>query len=312
MTTATSRAETPIYFPAGGETLFGLVTRPTAKPRGVAFIVLSGGATPISSNRNQLSVRLCRRLAERGFHAFRFDYHGAGESTGAVAEVRLDRGHVEDLMGAIAWLRASEGVERFVLAGSCFGARTALSAAPSIEGLHGVAFAALAMQDEAVGEAGEATAAREWKASDYARKVFRVETLKGLFDRRRRRMYVRYLRRRIGVARSRRAAPRGAVPTFASETVTAPLRTLAERGVPVLLLYGERDRYYREFVHEREHGEIGSIVRAAGDRCEVQVLPGKVHGFTTLDVQDEVLARVERWMLDLAPEPVGAEREGRG
>jgi dienelactone hydrolase len=133
-----SRDEQPVFFPAGPETLFGILTSPPARPRGTAVVLLQGAGYVISANHNGLWARLARALAARGWHALRLDYHGVGESTGRFERVRLDRLPTLDLLGAVDWL-AGAGVGRAVVVGSCFGARVALEAAPEIAALAGVA-----------------------------------------------------------------------------------------------------------------------------------------------------------------------------
>jgi pimeloyl-ACP methyl ester carboxylesterase len=299
--------ESVAFFPAGKEWLLGIMTRPTGTPLGIGFVVLGGGATPISPNRNRLSVRLCRRLSALGYHAVRFDYHGAGDSTGSVAAVSLARPHVDDLRGAVAWLRA-EGVDRVVLAGSCLGSRTALAGAPEVEGLEGVILMSLPLQDITQGDRSAVTAAREWTIRRYLRKALRVTTLKGLLDPRKREIYLRFVRARVRATADGSRSRGSATPA-----TLVPLDALAQRGVPVLFLYGERDGYYKEFLADREAGPLKDILTTGGAAFEVRVLPGQVHGFTTLETQDAVVEELSRW---LAPEalpwrsPVREPRRG--
>ena len=119
--------EEAVHFGSGGERLFGILSHPAAEPRGVAVVFLQGAGYVPSFNHNRLWVTLSRRLGTEGFHAFRFDYRGVGESTGTAARVRLDRPVPDDLLAAVGCVRRV-GVERFVLVGSCFGALTALAA----------------------------------------------------------------------------------------------------------------------------------------------------------------------------------------
>ena len=124
----TSRSETPFYFPVGDETLFGILTEPSGDPSGTVAVLLRGAAQGPSAGRNQASARMCRRFAEEGMHAVRFDYRGVGDSTGTVERFRLDQPFEDDLKGATGWLR-DRGMDRFALVGTCFGARTALACA---------------------------------------------------------------------------------------------------------------------------------------------------------------------------------------
>jgi dienelactone hydrolase len=127
-------AEEAVLFACGEERLFGILTHPPGEPRGVAVVFLQGAGYVPSFNHNRLWVTLSQRIARDGFHAFRFDYRGVGESTGTVARVELDRPVLDDLLAALDCVRRG-GVERFVLVGSCAGALTALaaSAVPGVE-----------------------------------------------------------------------------------------------------------------------------------------------------------------------------------
>ena len=293
---ARARDESVAFFPAGDEQLLGILTRPTVAPLGIGFVILAGGATPISPNRNRLSVRLCRTLAGMGYHAVRFDYHGAGESTGSVGVVSLAEPHVDDLKGVIAWLE-TEGVRRVVLAGSCLGSRTALAHAPDVEGLEGLILMSLPLQDMTQGDRAAMKAAREWSLARYLRKALRPSTLRGLLDPRKRVIYRRFARTRVQAVGSRR---RSANAGYAGPSVLRPLASLARRRVPVLFLYGDRDGFYDEFVADRADQELGRVLDAAGDAFEVREIAGQVHGFTTLAVQEAVVDEVCRW---LEPDP---------
>lgn len=138
--------ESLCFFPAAGEMLFGALTRPYQPHAHMVVTMLTGGGYVTSTHRNRLNVRLARHLAAAGYHAFRFDYHGTGESGGTAESFYLDTPFVDDLRGAIGWLE-SQGLSRHVLVGTAFGARTALVAAPSMSGLEGVVLITPALTD---------------------------------------------------------------------------------------------------------------------------------------------------------------------
>lgn len=134
------------FFPAGDEMLFGVLTRPYQPRSDLVVTMLTGGGYVTSTHRNRLNVRLARHLAAAGHHAFRFDYHGTGESGGTAESFYLDTPFDEDLRGAIKWLE-SQGLSRHVLVGTAFGARTALVTAPDISGLESVVLITPALTD---------------------------------------------------------------------------------------------------------------------------------------------------------------------
>src|SRR5207249_8000593 len=104
-----------------GEHIFGVWTRPTTAPNGIAAILLVGGIYGLSIGRNRLSVRLARTLASCGYHVMRLDLHGSGESTGEVRDL-LDLTFLDDLEVAARWIEG-QAIRETIGIGSCFGGR---------------------------------------------------------------------------------------------------------------------------------------------------------------------------------------------
>jgi pimeloyl-ACP methyl ester carboxylesterase len=294
---ATAQNETPAFFPAGRETLFGILTAPTGEALGTAVVLIPGGAgTQESVNRNRMWVNLARRAAALGYHAFRFDFHGAGESTGSEGRLRLDRPFVDDVTGAVRWIEG-QGVSNIILVGSCYGARTALSVAEHIPGLRGLVMAAAYPQDMAQGERAATLMAVEWTFGQYVQRSFSRETLKGILDRERRGVYWRVVKAKARQVAARIAGRRrgtaGASPTFLN-----PLAALVDRKVPLLFIYGDEDDAYRVFERARK-GRMGSLLERAGTAAEVALLRGRIHGLNTVRMQDAALDRIEVWLREL-------------
>lgn len=294
---ASSRDEVPAFFPAGRETLFGVFTRPTVDPIGVAAIALpGGGGTRLSTNRNRVWFRLCRRLAGEGYHALRCDYHGAGESTGKEESLRLDRPFIDDVEGAVRWVEG-QGVSDLVLIGSCFGARTALSYAATAPAVRGLVLISAPVLDYEEGEATVTRLAHEWSIWKYLRRSLRPRTLKGLLDRDRRRTYAKVVRAKLRVVSGKRRGrwtrddAAGAGSNFLD-----PLSALVERKVPMLFIHGDGDSIHREFTQEKA-GRLGKLLERAGRVVEVRTVPDPVHGFTTVRSQDSVLDLIVDWLV---------------
>jgi len=131
--------ERAVFFPAGGETLFG-VFAPAERPSigDLAVVVLPEAIPSGMRGESAVVVRLARAVADAGYPTLRLDYHGVGESTGPLPVARRGAPFLDDLDGAIEWLR-DQGYRRFVVAGSCFGAHTALLAVPGRPHILGVA-----------------------------------------------------------------------------------------------------------------------------------------------------------------------------
>jgi uncharacterized protein len=296
-----SRQEMPVFFTADEGTLFGVFTRPIGEPVGDGVLVLAGGGAPLSTNRNRLSVRLNRRLAADGFHAMRFDYHGVGESTGAMERFRLHEPFVGDVDAATRWMER-QGVRNFILVGSCFGARTALSAASRMKNLGGLILIAVPIRDFEQGQKKGTKLAREWSLGRYALQSLHPRILRGLFDPRRRRIYMKLLRTKLhalsatmrGRFGSRKQIDAGWLAPISPQFMKS-LSSVLDRGVPVLLVYGTEDEYFEEF-RRASTSDLGAILHRGRDRVELTTLPGQVHGFMTVEIQDAVLELVTEWI----------------
>jgi pimeloyl-ACP methyl ester carboxylesterase len=276
-------------FSGGRETLFGILTAPTGAAAGTWVALVPGGSGNLDSiNRNRLWVRVARQLASIGCHAFRFDYHGAGESTGTAERLRLDRPFTDDLAGAVQFVQA-RGAEKIVLVGSCFGARTALAGARDVADLRGVVLIAPYVRNLTHAERVAEGMASGWSMRQYMRRVLRVRTIRGMLNRDRRTVYRTVLRAKV---RGQSGSPNTDDAIFVE-----PLAELVDRRVPTLLVFGDSDDPTSiEFAQARE-GRLAEILERAGDLIEIRSLPGKVHGLRTLAVQDSVTDLVSEWLL---------------
>jgi len=291
---ATTSAEVPIFFDTGEATLFGVLTVPTGPRRDVAVIILPGGGTPLSTNVNRFSVRFCRKIAADGFHAFRFDYHGVGESTGSAGAFHLGAPFVADVEAATRALHA-EGLKRFAIVGSCFGARTALSSAAANLGVIGLATICLPIRDFEMGERVATRVARDFSVVDYMKHGLRLRTLRTLADKRHRRTYRRIVSESI---RRRRIMNGGESRQFEARYHVSPdlveaLRTVVERPIPSLLMYGEEDDLLADL--QKERSALDFFLGRPEIVTEL-VMPGKLHGYPTIAAQDAVLGALREWL----------------
>jgi pimeloyl-ACP methyl ester carboxylesterase len=295
----TSYVETPVYFQAGEDHLFGMVTMPRQGGARTGLIILSGAGTPLSVNRNRMSVRLCRELAALGYAGLRMDYHGVGDSTGAIDEFRLDQPFAVDVAAAVGCLRQM-GVERFILAGSCFGARTALASAAEIDDVDAVILIASALRDYALGERKAMKTAQDWSLAKYAREGLRPSNLRGLFHARTRRTYLKYLRSKVRLMLAklpggRRLSRKPSPVEDVSPSFERPLRTIIGRGVHVRFIYGDGDGFYQDEYRTAAAGPLADLLDERRGIVEVSILPGRLHGFTTVATQDAVVEDVLAW-----------------
>ena len=292
---AKSPDETVGFFAGKDASLFGILTRPVTDPLGAAVVILPGGGRPLATNRNGFSVRLTRELAGLGFHGMRFDYHGCGDSTGEAKVFKLHDPFPEDLEAAVGWVRL-HGVDRQVLMGSCFGARAALWVAASDPNVVGAVLVAMPVRDLERGERIPTRLARDRGVMEYVRKGFRAETLRGALDPDRRRAYGRLARAKWETMASRRRGDDAYRNRYElSETVMRQLETVVARRVPVLFVFGEDDDLYEEFQRAGRE-RLGPLIESAGPLVEVATVPGHVHGYVSLDVQDRTADVVRGWL----------------
>ncbi|MGH2597663.1 MAG: alpha/beta fold hydrolase [Actinomycetota bacterium] len=295
-TSVASREEQPMFFEARDHVLFGILTQPTSNPRGVTVVSLPGGGT-LSTNVNRLSVHFHRRMAASGFHSLRFDYHGVGESSGDLDRFDLAAPFVADLEGALDHLRAN-GLERFVLVGSCFGARTVLTAAPNVSGLEGVVLVSPPIRDFEMGERIATRLAGELSVGDFARRAVSRRGVSVVLNAKRRKAYYRVLREKLRYGRAGSEHPSASRQARyeVSPRFQDPLRDVAQRAIPVLLVYGDADDLSSEF----ERAASGPLRDIAGlPNVRRITLSGTVHAFNDSEVAERVFDHVATWINEL-------------
>lgn len=114
-------AETPFFFAREDARLFGILHAPQGPAKPLAFVMSHPfGEEKLWSHR--VFVSCARALAERGYAVLRFDYFGAGDSSGMSADASL-ASHRADLQAAIRTLeQRMPTVQRIGLIGLRLGA----------------------------------------------------------------------------------------------------------------------------------------------------------------------------------------------
>lgn len=286
-----------------GASLFGVFTVPSYRLPDRAALILSGGGYIGSINRNGLSTRICREFASAGQSAFRFDWHGVGDSTGWVSRFELDRPFVSDFTGAASWVR-SQGVREFTIVGSCFGARTALAGAELIEGVQRLVLISLSLGTTAT--AAGARLADKRSLFEEARRTLRPAVFKKILRRDWWRAALGFVMAKMGLISATGSRSDGwgvnvTRPRLNPDVLTA-LRGAAAAHISVLLLYGEEDDEYCEFKEAQDQGWLDDILSL--EKLQVQVLPGRVHQPVRIEAQNAVLHSVMGWTL----QPHGGEK----
>ena len=286
-----ARAEQPVAIAAPTGRLIGIHTPPApdAPPSGSCVVYF----TRPRAHRNRMWVEGARRLAAQGFGGFRFDYHGCGDSDGVSARLDPNSPYRDDALAVLRHLRAQFGYTRFVVVGSCFDARTALSVFPaeggSIDGLVFIAAPVMALDHVVAVDADR----KDW--AHLGRALRNPENWRSLASRERWRymatVLTRVARRSVGTGDDGPPLNPGFVSDF---------RALVKSGARALFLYGADDAEYQSF-RVAEHQLIARLDAAARARFEVEVWPGEVHGFLEMDRQREAYERAFAWIEALHP-----------
>jgi alpha/beta superfamily hydrolase len=288
-----ARAEQVVTVVTPQGRLFGIYTPPAPEaPRAPHAVVLF---TRPRSHRNRMWVEAARRLAVQGFGAFRFDYHGTGDSEGVTAFLNPNTPYRDDADAVLSTLRTRFAHERFLVVGSCFDARTALSSfvthGAAIDGL--VFYAAPVMELDTLVKAHADQ--KDW------RHLFKAlgtpENWRTLGDPER----WRYMATVIGrVARG--GAKRGTRnDTPLADSFVEHFRALVASRGRALFVYGDADAEYVSFkvALETVFPRLSVTDRA---RFEVEVWPGDVHGFLNIPVQRRALERTLAWLTQFHPQ----------
>jgi pimeloyl-ACP methyl ester carboxylesterase len=285
--------ERAAFVPVGDDAVLAVLTRPPGAPRGVAVVILPGGWTGTGTGRNRLLVRMGRQLAADGFHAVRFDYRGVGDSTGAdVVRWSLEELFVDDLEAVLQWTYR-EAAERCITGGVCFGARTALAAAARDPRVHGLVLISVPARVDI--DTGLGHLANRFTTLEMARRGLRPSALRNLLHHDVRRTYLRAGKAKVRALAARRLEPDGNGSGL-DPNLVPELEAVLARGAPVLMMFGTEDAEYQVFQHQRR-GRLGEVLEQAGDLVEVRVLPGQLHAFSRLEVQETVLEALRDWVL---------------
>jgi pimeloyl-ACP methyl ester carboxylesterase len=227
-------------------------------------VVLMSGRSRDRSHRNGMWARAAQELAARGLYVVRLDYPGVGHSSGDPQIFDLESPPAWAMEAAVRFLVQETPVERVVLAGSCFGARIALKAARGLEPVVSVAMVAGPVY------ARRPSLARRWGSIP---------------------------RRLLGGRRDDRPADNAAQQrregNLATERRVSPSFERSIKAVsarcPVYFLYGSDDFSWQELRFAL------AKLRLPEDRYELDVVPGTVHSFGSIEVQELTIRRLAAW-----------------
>lgn len=282
----------PIFVESGGETLFAIASDPS-DPGPVGVVLLPAGGYTFTPQRNRWGVDLAHRLASAGYPTVRFDWKGIGDSTGSVDTFALDRPAIEDAFAALTLLES----ERRVLMGQCYGARTALAMAGSVERLGGVVLISPPVRDHARGEGTATMKAYELSAGGYLKEGAK-RLRPGMLTDRTELVRIARIGRAFLRARWQKATARFRTPDptpWVSGPFLRQLEALITAGTPTLLLYGSDENDFHEFTEARA-GRLGELLDRGAASLSLEVIPGSVHALDRVEVQRAVIDTIEAWV----------------
>ncbi|MFZ2101136.1 MAG: alpha/beta fold hydrolase [Oricola sp.] len=271
---------------------FGALTKPAIKPARTPVLFLNSGHDH-SIGWGRMITDFSRALARDGIPSLRMDLAGIGESRlwpGQSGQVLYTDRQLDDVGLAIDWLIGETGAEKVLLYGRCSGAYLAFVAAATDARVAGVF---LVNPRRLVWDADEDidAAIREpiQTLETYGRKIFDRETLGRIRsgDLSVAKAGSKLVRAFSRVA-DRKLAPvlRGLSKHYRlSGVVHQRMRALADRGVPVELVYSDGDRGLPE-LHGWFGADLGGL--AAYRNAEFHRVAGADHNLTPLAPRGEV------------------------
>lgn len=208
--------------------MFGIVSRePSAGRAPFALVLVGAGALP-HTGPNRAWVELARRWAARGIPTVRLDLAGIGEAGGDGRELMSDESQyeswrVDDVRALLDQLQAEGIAERFVLGGLCSGAHCSLHVGLADSRVCGLLLINLFLVT--------------WSTELIAERVRRPAIADGDPN--------------PGVLSLDSPLERRQVAA-----AVAAFDQLNERGTDMLLLFGEEEALYREFVRQGLCGQL--------------------------------------------------------
>jgi dienelactone hydrolase len=258
-----------------GARLSGMLTAPTrTDPQAPGLLLFNAGIVH-RIGPHRLNVKIARALAENGVAALRFDLSGLGDSAPAPNGAGLQAQTLADIGAALDLLSAESGAQRHLLVGLCSGADDGYRAAladPRIAGL--VLLDPYAYEN------------RRAKFERTAQKALDPDRWKSALA-------------RIGRAPAPKVEARGddGRPHPPPAEFGADLKTLADRGVAILILYS---RFTEEQLTRPEHFFDTFAAFDLRGRAEVEINRAVDHTYTELMAQQALIARIEDFARSLS------------
>jgi len=289
---ATAADESLAYIEAPDGQLLAILTRPVGPTVRGGVLLCPGGWFGTVTNRNRVYIRLARELAARGYGVLRFDWHGVGESEGIIERYDLDLPFTGDVAAAARFLEGY-GYGSVSVLGVCFGARSALAAAPVIPSLRELLLISFPVPTTETASK-LAYYDRKLSVTHMLRMGLRRDVVAGLLDTQMRRMYRKAIRtkwRALRARAGRAAQPRSVRTRLTPESLLRRLQHLDEAQVPVTFLFGDDDVELKAFA-QFGMGSVHVQCTSPTTSARVNTVAGKIHGFESIEIQDLVIDHV--------------------
>jgi len=235
---------------------------------------------------HRLNVRIARRAADAGLHAFRFDLSGLGDSLPSMSMGSFEEQAVDDVRAAMDEIQSRTGIERFLLFGICASAALSYSVALVDPRVVGCAMVDPYMYPTAKTRINRVLA--------HYRSDGILSLVKGWIN-----GHVRSLGRRLGIGRPRQM-PEGRDPNLDLGVRLPPkrdfangLKRLIDRDVQLLLVHSGSVFYYYNYPKQfadgfRRFGLVG--------RVQADYMPSIDHTVTRLAAQELLTERLMTWI----------------
>lgn len=122
------------YFGSSEKPLFGIYSPPSGRSQRDVVVLVCHPAPQEYMRSHWALRRLAARLADEGFHVFRFDYYATGDSAGDSAAASLAEWR-QNVVGALDEARDVSGVRRACVVGFGLGATLAAQATLRVQDL---------------------------------------------------------------------------------------------------------------------------------------------------------------------------------
>lgn len=252
----------------------------------VALLLNAGLVHKVGPGRQ--TVRLARRLAQRGVRSVRFDRSGIGDSEPRTDHLPWLESSVAEAREVMDHLERETGSTRFVLVGLCSGAITGIHTAREDARVAGLALINTRGY-EASAEWNQQVMNRGWARDYWKKSLFRPTSwwraLTGRIQYRRLGTVIaRQLRERFGRSSEELQAQ--------SDELAGMVTGLVERGTELLFVHSEGD-HAKDFFDVILAKHMDAL-RASG-RFESCTVERTDHTFTLLVAQERLIEAVDGW-----------------